>query len=129
MRKILTVFIISSSLVACGGGDSKKAGSESKTETTTVDITKDPAYAKGLELEAKNDCKTCHAVDVKITGPAFQEIATKYAGMPDTIVSHLAKKVIEGGSGVWGPIAMTAHAGLPQADAEAIVRYILLFKK
>jgi cytochrome c len=48
--------------------------------------------------------------------------------MPDTIVEHLAKKVISGGSGVWGEIMMTPHPGLSLDSAEAIVRYILLLK-
>lgn len=105
-------------------------GDSSKTEAPKVaDITKDPNYQKGLELEAKNDCKTCHSLDVKITGPAFREIANKYAGMPDTIVSHLAGKIITGGSGVWGEIPMTPHPALAKDDAETIVRYILLLKK
>jgi cytochrome c len=79
-------------------------------------------------LEAQNDCKTCHQIDDKITGPPFRDIANKYAGMPDTIVNHLANKVISGGSGVWGQILMTPHPALSQEDAEAIVRYILLLK-
>jgi cytochrome c len=82
-----------------------------------------------LELASKNDCFTCHQVDDKLTGPSYREVANKYAGMPDTIVTHLAGKVITGGSGVWGQIMMTPHPALSQADAEAIVRYVLLLKK
>jgi len=123
MRKFFLIPLIFAALMGCGGNDSKTEAPK------TVDITKDPAYQDGLVLESKNDCKTCHAIDVKITGPAFREIANKYAGMPDTIVSHLANKVISGGSGVWGEIPMLPHAGLSKADAEAIVRYILLLKK
>jgi len=82
-----------------------------------------------LELIAKNDCFTCHQIDDKLNGPPYREVANKYAGMPDTIVTHLAHKVISGGSGVWGEIMMTPHQGLSEADAEAIVKYILLLKK
>jgi len=82
-----------------------------------------------LELAAKSDCFTCHTVDDKLTGPPYREVANKYAGLPDTIVTHLAGKIINGGSGVWGEIAMTPHPALSEADAEAIVRYILLLKK
>ncbi len=123
MKKFLLFPLALCILAACGGN-------ESKTEEPKVaDITKNPDYQKGLELEVKNDCKTCHSIDDKITGPPFREIANKYAGMPDTIVTHLAHKVISGGSGVWGEIMMTPHPALAQADAEAIVRYILLLKK
>ena len=114
-----SVFILS----ACGGNDSGKT-----TETKTVDLSKNPDYQKGLELEAANDCKTCHMVETKFTGPAFREIADKYAGYPDTIVSHLANKVISGGTGVWGTAVMLAHPGLSKDDAESIVKYILLLK-
>lgn len=124
MKKMIFCFLACGILAACGGGDS------AKTEAPkTADITKDPAYQKGLELASKSDCFTCHNVDDKVTGPAYREVANKYASLPDTIVSHLAKKIISGGSGVWGEIQMTPHPALSQADAEAIVRYILLLKK
>jgi len=51
----------------------------------------------------------------------------KYAGV-DTAVTYLAKKIIAGGSGVWGSVPMTAHPELSQADAEQMVKYILLLK-
>lgn len=124
MKKILLAFLVAGLLSACGGNESKTKTEEPKT----VDITKDPAYQKGMELEAQNDCKTCHTIDDKLTGPPFRDIANKYAGYPDTIVTHLADKVRSGGSGVWGQIMMTPHPGLSQSDAEAIVHYILLLK-
>ena len=125
MKKIffslLTLFV----LAACGGNESS---TPKPAETKTNDITKNPDYEKGLEIASKNDCFTCHQVDDKLTGPAYRDVANKYAGMPDTIVTHLAKKVISGGSGVWGPIMMTPHPGLSLDSAEAIVRYVLLLK-
>jgi cytochrome c len=124
MKKIffslLTVFV----LAACGGNESAPKPEETKTN----DISKNPDYQKGLEIASKSDCFTCHEVDNKLTGPAYRDVANKYAGMPDTIVTHLAKKVISGGSGVWGEIMMTPHPGLSLDSAEAIVRYILLLK-
>jgi cytochrome c len=125
MKKILFSFMAACLLAACGGNESKTKTEEPKT----VDVTKDPAYQKGLELISKSDCFTCHQIDDKLTGPPYREVANKYAGMPDTIVSHLAGKVISGGSGVWGQIIMTPHPALSKADAEAMVRYILLLKK
>jgi len=100
-----------------------------KEESKPADLSSNPDYQKGLALESQNDCKTCHTIDEKLNGPPFREIANKYAGMPDTIVTHLASKIISGGSGVWGEIMMTPHPALAQADAESIVRYILLLKK
>ena len=125
MKKFILFFLILVLLASCGGGESKSKTEEPKV----VDITKNPDYQKGLELASKSDCFTCHTVDDKLTGPTYREVANKYASMPDTIVAHLAGKVISGGSGVWGEIMMTPHPALSQADAETIVRYILLLKK
>jgi cytochrome c len=119
-------------LVACplilsaACGSSNDSGKPARTQT--ADITKDPDYQKGLQLEVANDCKTCHMVETRITGPSFREIADKYAGYPDTIVSHLADKVIKGGTGVWGQALMLPHTALSKEDAEAMVKYILLLK-
>jgi cytochrome c len=127
MKKLFFFYLIPVLLVACGGGgDETKSTTE---EPKVVDITKNPDYQKGLELASKSDCFTCHTVEDKLTGPSYREVANKYASMPDTIVTHLAGKIISGGSGVWGQIVMTPHPALSQADAEAIVKYILLLKK
>lgn len=133
MKKIIFSLALTSLLVACGGSDEKKE-TENKEETTNTapaekDNTQDPAYQKGLSLVAKSDCLTCHKVDEPLTGPTYRDVANKYAGMPDTIVTHLAHKIIKGGSGVWGETFMVAHPGVTQEDAEAMVRYILLLKK
>ena len=117
-------------LIACNN-DTKPA-EEKKEEPTAaapVDITKDPNYSKGLELIAKSDCLTCHSVADKINGPAYQDVATKYASAGDTIVAHLANKILTGGSGVWGEIPMTPHPQLSKEDAESMVKYVLLLKK
>jgi len=125
MKKVLFSFLAACLLAACGGNESKTKTEEPKT----ADITKDPAYQKGLELVSKSDCFTCHQIDDKLTGPPYREVANKYAGMPDTIVTHLAQKIMAGGSGVWGQIMMTPHPAVSKEDAEAMVRYILLLKK
>ncbi|MBI5857232.1 MAG: c-type cytochrome [Sphingobacteriales bacterium] len=119
---LLSVLVFSS----CGGGSSNK---EKNNTPATSDVTKNPDYQKGLELVSKSNCLTCHKVDEKLTGPPYREVANKYAGMPDTIIKHLAGKIIGGGNGVWGEIFMTPHPDISQADAEAMVKYILLLKK
>ena len=132
MKRILIFPIAIALIVGCNSSDtssSNKADSTSTTTPATTDLSSNPDYQKGLQLEAVNDCKTCHGIDTKIQGPSFREIANKYGGMPDTIVSHLANKIITGGGGEWGEILMTPHPTLPKEDAEAIVKYILLLKK
>jgi cytochrome c len=132
MKKIIVSLSVLCLFAACGGSDEKKSDSTSTTTTATAkekDITQDPAYQKGLALIAKSDCLTCHKVDETFTGPTYRDVANKYGGMPDTIVAHLAGKIIKGGNGVWGEVFMTPHPSVSQEDAEAMVRYILLLKK
>lgn len=82
-----------------------------------------PAFAS-KEIATKNACMGCHAVDKKIVGPAYKEVAAKYKGQADA-VDKLAKKVKAGGSGVWGPVPMPANAAISEADAKAVVKWIL----
>ena len=115
--------------MACGGGSSSKTEEPKKEEAKTDDLSKNPDYQKGLELIANNDCFTCHQIDDKLNGPPYREVANKYASYPDTIVTHLANKVLTGGNGVWGEVMMTPHPSLSQADAKEIQQYIMLLKK
>jgi cytochrome c len=129
MKKIVLLTMVVALLVSCGGkkneGENKPA--EEKKEAAN-DPSSNPDYQAGLELIAKSDCLTCHKVDEAVTGPSYRDVANKYGGMPDTIVAHLAGKIIQGGKGVWGETYMTPHPNVPQADAEAMVKYILLLK-
>ena len=82
-----------------------------------------PAFAS-KEIATKNACMGCHAVDKKVVGPAYKDVAAKYKGQADA-VDKLAKKVKAGGSGVWGPVPMPANAAISEADAKAVVKWIL----
>ena len=128
MKKFVFPVIVISLLIACNSGDSKDEKKEEKTVSEVVDITKDPDYQKGLSLASGSDCFTCHKIDEPLTGPTYRDVANKYAGMSDTIVTHLAKKIIEGGHGVWGEVPMTPHPAISEDDAKAMVKYILLLK-
>jgi cytochrome c len=88
-------------------------GSEATARSTT-----------GKRLIDASDCKACHMVDKKSVGPSYQDVAKKYKGDAGA-TERLAKKVIAGGGGVWGDHAMSAHPQLSQADATAMVDYIL----
>lgn len=132
MKRVFIAAFAISVLASCGNNNSsttdEKKGSETTVTPVENDLSSNPDYQKGLAIEAANDCATCHKVDEKLTGPSFKEIATKYAGMPDTIVTHLAHKIIHGGSGVWGEVIMTPHPQISLDSAEAVVKYILLLK-
>lgn len=75
-------------------------------------------------LAQKNACLACHAVDKKLVGPAFQDVAKKYAGQADA-QAQLAKSIKAGGSGKWGPVPMPAQAALSEADANVLATWIL----
>jgi cytochrome c len=85
-----------------------------------------PAFAQ-LELAQKKNCLACHAVDKKVVGPSYKEVATKYAGDKDA-VQKLTKKVMNGGSGVWGQIPMPANPQVSEAEAKQLVQWILSLK-
>ncbi|WP_374623632.1 c-type cytochrome [Pandoraea sp.] len=80
--------------------------------------------AAATKLAGANACMGCHAVDKKLVGPSYQDVAAKYKGDKDA-VAKLVKKVKGGGSGVWGPIPMPAHPNLSDADAKILVEWVL----
>lgn len=82
-----------------------------------------PAYAS-LALATKNACTACHAVDKKLVGPAYQDVAKKYASQKDA-AAMLAKSIKAGGSGKWGPVPMPAQAALSDADALTLAKWVL----
>jgi cytochrome c len=79
--------------------------------------------AKAKALAQQKNCMTCHAVDKKLVGPAYQEIAKKYKGNAGA-VADLTTKVIKGGSGVWGPIPMPPNP-VKEDEAKLMVEWIL----
>ncbi len=82
-----------------------------------------PAMADEALAKSKN-CMACHAVDKKLVGPAYKEVAKKYAGNAKA-ADMLAAKVIKGGSGVWGAIPMPANPQVSEADAKKLVAWVL----
>lgn len=85
-----------------------------------------PAFADQALATAKN-CMACHAVDKKLVGPAYKDVAAKYAGQKDA-VDKLAAKIIKGGSGVWGPVPMPANAQVNDAEAKKLAAWVLTQK-
>jgi cytochrome c len=85
-----------------------------------------PAFAQ-VELAQKKNCLACHAVDKKVLGPAYKDVAAKYAGQADA-VDKLAAKVMKGGTGVWGNIPMPANPQVNEAEAKQLVTWILTLK-
>jgi cytochrome c len=85
-----------------------------------------PSYAN-QELATNNACLACHAVDKKIVGPSFKEVAQKYAGDP-AAEATLIEKVKKGGDGVWGSMPMPPNPSIKNQDLKTLVQWILSFK-
>jgi len=82
-----------------------------------------PAFAN-LDLATKNACTACHAVDKKLVGPSYQEVAAKYKGNAKA-EAILVEKVKKGGVGTWGQVPMPPNANLKDPDAATLVKWIL----
>ena len=85
-----------------------------------------PALAD-LALATSKNCMTCHSVDRKVIGPAFKDVAAKYAGQPG-MVDVLAAKIMHGGGGVWGPVPMPANTQVSAAQAKQLASWVLSLK-
>lgn len=82
-----------------------------------------PTFADQALATSKN-CMACHAVDKKLVGPSYKDVAKKYAGQKDA-ADKLAAKTIKGGSGVWGAIPMPANPQVNEAEAKKLATWIL----
>lgn len=82
-----------------------------------------PALADQALATSKN-CMACHAVDKKLVGPAYKDVAKKYAGQKDA-ADKLAAKIMKGGSGVWGAIPMPANPQVTEAEAKKLAAWVL----
>lgn len=147
MKKYIVSLTMLSVLAACGGNTSNKTNNDTAAANTTAssgaatggtaDLSSNPDYQKGLDLVSSSDCLTCHKVDEKLVGPAYQDVANKYAGV-DTAVTYLAHRIIHGVNPAagdksdWGDVTnnavMTPHPQVSEADAEQMVKYVLLLK-
>ena len=82
-----------------------------------------PAFADQALAQAKG-CMACHAVDKKVVGPSYKDVAKKYAGNK-AAEATLAEKVIKGGGGVWGPVPMPPNAAVTPDEAKKLVAWVL----
>lgn len=84
------------------------------------------AFANAELAKAKN-CLACHATDKKLVGPSYKDIAAKYAKDKDA-TAKLAKKIREGGVGVWGQVPMPANPQVSEAEAQTLAKWVMTIK-
>jgi cytochrome c len=82
------------------------------------------AQSSPEDLAKAKNCLMCHAVNNKVVGPAFKDVAAKYAGQKDA-EDKLIQKVLKGGSGVWGTVPMPPSANVSDAEAAILVKWVL----
>ena len=85
-----------------------------------------PAFADQALATAKN-CMSCHTTERKLVGPSYKEVAAKYTGQKDA-VDKVAAKIIKGGSGVYGAVAMPANTQVNEAEAKKLAAWVLGLK-
>ena len=122
MKKLLGILLLTGIVWSCTNNETKAPPGDKKT--TAADPSQHPDYKKGFDLVAASDCYTCHNVGEKVVGPAYVDVAKKYAGQ-DGAVDTLAHSIIKGSVGKWGQVMMTPHANLSEEDAKAMAKYIL----
>jgi len=83
-----------------------------------------PAAQASEALLKKYNCTACHAMDKKLVGPAYKDVAKKYKGQKDA-AAMLAAKVKKGGKGAWGPVPMPPNPAVSDADLKSMVNFIL----
>ncbi len=83
-----------------------------------------PAAQADDALAKKHNCLACHAIDKKLVGPSYKDIAKKYKGQAGAD-AKMMEKVKKGGSGVWGPVPMPPNAALSDADNKKLIDWIL----
>lgn len=105
------------------------SGSTMPSTSAVTSMQPAPSNGKGEKIDAQallkaNNCLACHAIDHKVVGPAYQDVAHKYAGKEDA-VSQIASHIQQGGSGKWGPVPMPPFSNLNDGQAKALAEWVL----
>lgn len=85
------------------------------------------AVPEGEKLYKSAGCATCHAIDQKVVGPSYEDVAKKFAGQPNATAT-LVDAIKKGHVGTWGVVPMPAHPNLPDSEIKQIVEWILSLK-
>ncbi len=133
MKRLLVLLVLAGfsvvSITSCGSKkeESKEESKDGYDDYESAEPQQESSadlIAQGQALVDASDCGTCHHPAKKIIGPSHTDVAKKYE-FNKSNVGLLASKIINGGSGVWGEIPMSPHAGMSLADAEKMAMYVL----
>lgn len=124
MRKLFLTGITGLFLLSCSQKENVPVDTASSEKMEVTESGK--SSLTGDEIIESLDCSGCHAVNERMIGPSYQEIADKYSEKDTEL---LASKIIEGGSGVWGGVPMSPHPQVSKEEAKKMVEYILALKK
>lgn len=129
MKRLLFAMTAVVALASCGGGESKtetKADSSATAQTPAAPAVNEEMLTM---LTNKGCMPACHAIDKKVTGPAYKDVAKRYENASAATVDSLVNKVLNGGSGNWGDIPMAANkANVTPEEAKTLVTFILTLK-
>ncbi|WOC51218.1 cytochrome c domain protein [Bergeyella porcorum] len=126
MKKVISILALGSVLVSCSKKEEVAESNNNVMLEETTASTAGETEVTGQSLIDNADCRSCHQDDAKLVGPAYQDIANKYT---EADLDMLADKIINGSSGVWGPVPMSPHPGLSKENAKKMAEYILSMKK
>ncbi len=126
-RCIILMALCASVLVACGDKKEEAHKAEAASQPSVLSVIADSTTSASMpDLARKYNCTACHAIDKKVVGPAWMDVAKKYKGDAGA-EAKLITKVSKGGGGVWGSMPMPGNdaAGAHQADMKELVKFIL----
>lgn len=102
------------------------ASNAARWMTVLTTLLAGPVFADQALATAKN-CMTCHAIEKKVVGPGYKEVAARYAGQKDA-VDKLAVKILKGGAGSFGVVPMPANTQVNEAEARKLAAWVLSLK-
>jgi cytochrome c len=127
--KPVTEQINAPAAVAAGAAATSALAASAPAAAVKPPVKTEPAISEtdALALAKKNNCLTCHAIDKKVVGPAWKDVAAKYRG-DATAEAKLVSKIATGGKGVWGSMAMPAHPQISETDRKVLAKFVLSLK-
>jgi cytochrome c len=131
LASMLTLGLLAAAFGCGNGGGSSSTATPPAKDTVAAATT--ASGDKALDMIGASDCTTCHRLHQAAAGspigPAYDQVAAKYSPAADTTIDRLVKKIISGGTGMWGITPMTPHPALKDADVRQMVQYILTLKQ